>query len=89
MVYTSLYPCSDVFCVLTIIPVCVVHVNKELKLAKLNWYYQSIGIELIIDPHFYKSLLNFPGGGGTRMARGGIRLVHGLTKSTLITYFQV
>ena len=25
--------------------------------------------------------------GGTRMARGGIRLVHGLTKSTLITYF--
>ena len=28
------------------------------------------------------------GGGGTRMARGGIRLVHGLTKSTLITYFS-
>ena len=27
-------------------------------------------------------------GGGTRMARGGIRLVHGLTKSTLITYFS-
>ena len=32
-----------------------------------------------------------PGGGGeegTRMARGGIRLVHGLTKSTLIAYFS-
>ena len=28
------------------------------------------------------------GGGATRMARGGIRLVHGLTKSTLITYFS-
>ena len=33
----------------------------------------------------------YPGGGGgegTRMARGGIRLVHGLTKSTLITYYS-
>ena len=29
-----------------------------------------------------------PGGGGTRMARKGIRLVHGHTKSTLITYFS-
>ena len=29
-----------------------------------------------------------PGGGGTRMARGDIRLVHWLTKSTLITYFS-
>ena len=28
------------------------------------------------------------GGGATRMARGGIRLVHGHTKSTLITYFS-
>ena len=28
------------------------------------------------------------GGGGTRMAREGIRLVHGHTKSTLITYFS-
>ena len=27
-------------------------------------------------------------GGGTRMARGGISLVHGLTKSTHITYFS-
>ena len=27
-------------------------------------------------------------GGGTRMARGGIRLVHGQTKSTIITYFS-
>ena len=26
--------------------------------------------------------------GATRMARGGIRLVHGLTKGTLITYFS-
>ena len=26
--------------------------------------------------------------GATRMARGGIRLVHGHTKSTLITYFS-
>ena len=26
--------------------------------------------------------------GATRMARGGIRLVHGLTKNTLITYFS-
>ena len=26
--------------------------------------------------------------GGTRMARGGIRLVHGLTKSTIIMYFS-
>ena len=29
-----------------------------------------------------------PPRGGTRMARVGIRLVHGLTKSTLITYFS-
>ena len=29
-----------------------------------------------------------PGEGGTRMARGGIRLVHGHTKSTLITYLS-
>ena len=29
-----------------------------------------------------------PTQGGTQMARGGIRLVHGLTKSTLITYFS-
>ena len=29
-----------------------------------------------------------PPGGATQMARGGIRLVHGLTKSTLITYFS-
>ena len=29
-----------------------------------------------------------PPGGATRMARGGIRLVHGLTKSTLITYYS-
>ena len=28
------------------------------------------------------------GGGGTQMARGGIRLVHGHTKSTLIMYFS-
>ena len=27
-------------------------------------------------------------GGATRIARGSIRLVHGLTKSTLITYFS-
>ena len=27
-------------------------------------------------------------GGATRMARGGIRLVHGVTKSTLITFFS-
>ena len=27
-------------------------------------------------------------GGATRMAKGGIRLVHGHTKSTLITYFS-
>ena len=27
-------------------------------------------------------------GGATRMARGGIRLVHGHTKTTLITYFS-
>ena len=27
-------------------------------------------------------------GGATQMARGGIRFVHGLTKSTLITYYS-
>ena len=26
--------------------------------------------------------------GGTRMAKGGIRLIHGFTKSTLIMYFS-
>ena len=42
----------------------------------------------------FKSLVidtksNTPGwGGGTQMARGGIRLVHGHIKSTLITYFS-
>ena len=38
-----------------------------------------------------KSLNKFgqnPRGGATQMARGGIRLVHGHTKSTLITYFS-
>ena len=30
----------------------------------------------------------YPGGGGTQMARGGIRLVHGHTKSILIPYFS-
>ena len=34
-----------------------------------------------------KIMESVPGGGGTRMARGGIRLVYGLTKSTLITYY--
>ena len=33
-------------------------------------------------------LANSPGGGATWMARGGIRLVHGHTKSTLILYFS-
>ena len=39
----------------------------------------------LIATHHISSLL---GGGSTRMARGGIRLVYGLTKSTLITYFS-
>ena len=42
-------------------------------------------------PNFVGKVASFafcPGGGGTRMARGGIRLVHGHTKSTLITYFS-
>ena len=37
--------------------------------------------------YIYK-IYNLYLGGATRMARGGIRLVHGLTKSTLITYFS-
>ena len=49
----------------------------------------------------FKSFLNLPqgcvefqwscplsGGWGTRMVRGGIRLVHGLTKNTLIMYYS-
>ena len=36
---------------------------------------------------FFQNLAKIPGG-ATRMARGGIRLVHGLTKSTLITYYS-
>ena len=60
--------------------------------------------QVIPPPHFYYPVLRFGGGGRkdihiymvhqtttrgvTRMARGGIRLVHGLTKSTLITYFS-
>ena len=35
----------------------------------------------------FQNLSIWPGG-GTRMARGGIRLVHRLTKNTLITYFS-
>ena len=41
-----------------------------------------------IEIHVRSFLSVKPGGGGTRMARGGIRLVHGLTKSTLNTYFS-
>ena len=37
---------------------------------------------------FRRLTVTDPGGGGTRMARGGIRLVHGHRKSTLITYFS-
>ena len=37
-------------------------------------------------PHLKRFRVSKPWG-ATRMARGGIRLIHGLTKSTLITYF--
>ena len=37
---------------------------------------------------FLKLHSPFCPGGATRMTRGGIRLVHGLTKSTLITYYS-
>ena len=48
---------------------------------------------LYMTSHFseimFSRTIPVPGGGGaTRMARGGIRLVHGHTKSTLITYFS-
>ena len=53
------------------------------------------GVKLICDMlcsqlYFMKSQRKFQNicQGGTRMARGGIRLVHGLTKSILITYFS-
>ena len=39
-----------------------------------------------LKPYFQRH--RFSRGGGTRMTRGGIRLVHGHTKSTLITYFS-
>ena len=48
-------------------------------------------IEKCIIPkllHFYKGTISNSNPGATRMARGGIRLVHGLTKSTLIMYFS-
>ena len=41
-----------------------------------------------VGQKFYFFLNFLPGGGATRMARGVIRLVHGLTKSTLITYYS-
>ena len=40
------------------------------------------------SPSFCPFYLCITPGGATRMARGGIRLVHGHTKSTLITYFS-
>ena len=44
---------------------------------------------LRLSKHSIMLLCLRPGGGGsTRIARAGIRLVHGLTKSTLITYFS-
>ena len=56
-------------------------------------------LELLQNSSFVKKLLReakkkkkltyfFYRGGGTQMARGGIRLVHGLTKSILIMYFS-
>ena len=37
---------------------------------------------------YFSSLFLHAPGGATQMARGGIRLIHGLTKSTLITYYS-
>ena len=70
----------------------------------VNWGYITLLllVELVINEGYencnYKEIFALfvseklhtfdPGGGGTQMARGGIRLVHGLTKSTLITYFS-
>ena len=54
-------------------------------------YHDNRGFHLYRDWFFCQSAGSdrwFFQGGATRMARGGIRLVHGLTKSTLITYYS-
>ena len=60
-------------------------------ICNLNrWVPQAVS-ELVKERQWkipYGKISHLYPGGGTRMARGGIRLVHGLTKSTLITYFS-
>ena len=57
------------------------HLIEESSLNRciknFGWTHQVVMIHVQSNP-----------GGATRMARGGIRLVHGHTKSTLITYFS-
>ena len=52
------------------------------------WSYISLAASgRMLSSHVNQIMYVLPGG-ATRMARGGIRLVHGHTKSTLITYFS-
>ena len=72
-----------------------------LKIRPVRSFFTIFGVFAMLAQTFWLShrngymftylrifLLNLKCPGATRMARGGIRLVHGLTKSTLITYFS-
>ena len=61
--------------------ICLVKLKKKKKKSKSN--YLILKITELLLPGVAR-----PARGATPMARGGIMLVHGLTKSTLITYYS-
>ena len=68
---------------------------SEDKVTERHTHYEGQAVmkfpnilsTLKLRKRYYFGFTSRGGGGATRMARGGIRLVHGLTKSTLITYY--
>ena len=57
------------------------------KETLLQWYHEIDAAAQHAGSHIAPIAIKVRWG-GTRMARGSIRLVHGLTKSTLITYYS-
>ena len=58
-----------------------------IKRAGISFYHLVTTETLHILTNFDRKEPEYHMGGGTRMTRGGIRLIHGLTKDTLNTYF--
>ena len=79
--YTNLEMCSSfVLCHGVMV---IDKINSPIFTANQSWKLILLGIK-----KYWLEGLGLGGWGATRMARGGIRLVHGHTKSTLITYFS-